>query len=288
MDRQWVLEFYGHKGSQQYGCFSNFSDHGFEFCIPEEFCAIDLKPTERIVWCAFSEMAIMLCKAAAMGDYDSFMKIATSRDASPQKIKSLGRGVQYWDEGIWDKIVCSVAYEVVYQKFLKVKGLKEILVATEDWVIAEATSNDVNWGIGLDIGDKRTQDPKLWQGANMLGWALMMARQSLRGAMAVPDVATVVEVPTVSLPPKEPSKLTEQEKEFMKLVKKVRDIVKLDDAHASGKPLDKMQVEKLKSKDCVLSELRALVTRLPSESQCLTNNKDVVDRWIRRCSGIAA
>jgi len=36
-------------------------------------------------------------------------------------------------------IECSVAYEVVYQKFSKIARLKETLLATEDWVIAEAT-----------------------------------------------------------------------------------------------------------------------------------------------------
>lgn len=244
--------------------------------MPEEFCGIALSPQERIVWCAFSEQAIMLCKAAAMGDRDGFVRIVTARDATPAQIKRLGRQVQGFDDGLWAEIECSVAYAVVYQKFSKVKGLKEILLATEDWVLAEATSNDRNWGIGLDKGDTRTQDPKLWQGTNMLGWALMMARQTLRGTKAAPDAAVFVEELAASLPPQ--SKLSEQEKEFLKVVKKVRDVVKLGDANASCKPLDKLQEEKLKNKHVVFAEMRALAACLPSDSKCLTNNKDVLER----------
>lgn len=177
-----VVEFYGHgwsNGAQ--ACFSNFfdqSDAPFNFELPAELCAVSLSLAERTVACECSEKAIMLCKAAAMGDRSTFNKIRES--CEPSQIKKLGRQVRGFDQDVWDTVVCSVAFEVVFQKFLKTPKLQPILLATGDSILAEATRNDVNWGIGLDRGDPLCRTPILWKGCNMLGWALMEARFALR------------------------------------------------------------------------------------------------------------
>lgn len=184
MGKSWVLTFYGHHSSQPYGCFSNFFSAPLVFVMPEEFCAFELSLEERTVECDFAEKAIMLCKAAAMGDCNSYHRIRMSKDP-PAAIKNMGRQVQGFSEEIWREIECSVAFEVVYQKFLNVEELQAKLLATEDWILAEATANDRNWATGLDQRDQRNHNPPQWQGSNMLGWALMEARKALRsGSLA--------------------------------------------------------------------------------------------------------
>jgi len=94
-------------------------------------------------------------------------------------VKALGRNVFPFEEVIWERVVCTVAVEAIYQKFSQNKGIRGELLETGDRLIAEATTNDRVWGIGLNVGDRRCQDPSQWKGSNLLGWALMEARGRL-------------------------------------------------------------------------------------------------------------
>ena len=58
--------------------------------------------------------------------------------------------------------------------------MRSLLLSTGDKIIAEATTKDEIWGIGIDVGDPRVQDQKQWKGINVLGFALMKAREQLR------------------------------------------------------------------------------------------------------------
>ena len=49
--------------------------------------------------CDFSEKAIMLCKAAVMGDAEKFHEIAKAE--KPYVAKQLGRQVRAFDEATW-------------------------------------------------------------------------------------------------------------------------------------------------------------------------------------------
>jgi len=177
-----VIGFYGHSAKAGgYRSFSNFFDQAdapFDFELPIELFDFPMAEKDRVVPCEFSEKAIMLCKAAAMGDQWSFDRIRVAKD--PSEAKRLGRGVWNFDDSVWTRIVCTVGFQVVYQKFLKTPSIRSILLGTGDKLLAEATRNDKNWGIGIDIGDSRVQTPSAWQGSNILGWALMEARSVLR------------------------------------------------------------------------------------------------------------
>ena len=180
-----VIGFYGHGcKAGDLGCFSNFFDQSscpFLFEMPAEFCGCPLTAEDRTVECAYSEKAIMLCKAAVMGDEASYRKIAALGPGSdPAQAKQLGRKVSGFDTQKWDAVVCAVAFEVVFQKFKQSRRLKRCLLQTGEKVLAEATKNDKNWGIGIDVGDPRVQRPSKWRGTNILGWALMEARTALR------------------------------------------------------------------------------------------------------------
>ena len=174
-----VFEFNGHVGDG--GCFSNFYDQSktpFTFEVPREWCNFELSDRERIVSCKFSEKAIMICKAAIMGDAEAFFMILQAKTAFAAK--RYGREVKNFDQVLWNRMVCAVAYLTVFEKFRQDPDLRGLLLATGGRVIAEATKRDAMWGIGLDIGDPRAKVPARWRGTNILGWALMEARERLQ------------------------------------------------------------------------------------------------------------
>ena len=179
-----VVEFYSHKHGP-YRSFSNFLEHeSFKFCIPEVCNSTDLTSSGRdaLVDIRFAEKAIMLCKASLMRDYVTYDRILCSQTS--QEAKALGRTVSPWDQDLWQRTVCRVAVEVVYAKFSLVTGLDQVLLSTGSRVIGEMTSRDANWGTGIDIAQPGSSEPSSWEGTNMLGWALMVARSYLRKNLA--------------------------------------------------------------------------------------------------------
>ena len=122
----------------------------------------------------------MSCKALVMGDKETFDKIQNSYD--PNQDKKLGRQVKNFSDNKWYNVVLDVAREECYQKFTKVPGLKKVLLDTGDALLAETTKNDDNWAIGIAIKDPRCKQPLMWSdsGNNILGWALMHARETIR------------------------------------------------------------------------------------------------------------
>ena len=47
------------------------------------------------------------------------------------------------------------------------------------WVLVEASPDDRIWGIGLAADNLNINNPHLWQGTNLLGFALMEVRSLL-------------------------------------------------------------------------------------------------------------
>merc|ERR1711879_660372 len=91
-------------------------------------------------------------------------------------------GVRNFDDKVWRSRLESIAYEVVLQKFGSSSELKKVLLDTGDAILAEAAPTDSIWGIGLPASDYRATDPDQWLGTNILGYALMQARKTLRGS----------------------------------------------------------------------------------------------------------
>ena len=86
------------------------------------------------------------------------------------------------DQARWDGAVCAIALAVVTQKFQSDPRLGAVLLRTGTCVLAEMTSRDCCWGTGVDIGGADEHRPERWPGTNILGWALMRARDGLRAA----------------------------------------------------------------------------------------------------------
>jgi ribA/ribD-fused uncharacterized protein len=176
-----LILFYGNKGTRgkdgEYSEFSNFFRHArsFEFHLPSYACHHGFPSS---VWCNFSEKAIMATKAALFQDLEILRKIDAADD--PFTCKELGRRVRNFDDKLWKRHLEETAFEVVRQKFAADRRLRDLLLSTGSAVIAEASPNDMIWGIGLNKKDKRAKDLAQWRGRNILGLSLMRAREHFR------------------------------------------------------------------------------------------------------------
>jgi len=195
--RQRVIPFYGDRIGNRFREFSNFYSDAppFQFELPD-FAQRKGWPTS--VECGFSEKAIMLTKAALMGDRESFDEVAIS--PNPKSCKALGRGVRNFKQELWDIHLEEVAFEVVKQKFENNPELCAVLLSTGSAILAEAAPNDSIWGIGLNISDSRSLDPDQWRGRNVLGYALMKARDYLRSRRVKEHVGTQSSSSSVAFP----------------------------------------------------------------------------------------
>ena len=71
------------------------------------------------------------------------------------------------------------------------------------------------------------------------------------------------------------SAFAEDEKEFLKLAKKLRDILKLEEKVKTGENLAPNQQDKINSKDLLLKEVTLLAGRLPGDSDVLEKTQDI-------------
>ena len=123
------------------------------------------------------EQYMMYKKALCFKDMEIANKILATEDVS--KIKTLGRLVTNYNENFWNGVRQIIIYNGLLAKFSQNEDLKEKLKATGNAIIAECAVRDKIWGIGLSMKDSKRLDMDQWKGQNLLGYALMMVRESL-------------------------------------------------------------------------------------------------------------
>ena len=141
------LRFYSHR-EEPYGCFSNFSPHGFDL---DGF------------WWPTSEHYFQAQKYIDTPYAD---QIRTAK--SPMIAARLGRSRKQPIRADWSEVKDDVMRRAVLRKFTTNTDIREVLLSTGDAILIEATSDDYYWGCGT----KGT-------GLNMLGKILMEVRQQL-------------------------------------------------------------------------------------------------------------
>ncbi|MFD5815119.1 NADAR family protein [Streptomyces sp. NPDC127038] len=131
---------------------------------------------------ATAEHWMMASKARLFGDAEAEERAVGA--SSPALAKKAGRLVRGFDEAVWERERFGIVVEGSVHKFAADPGLRTFLLGTEGRVLVEASPMDRIWGIGLAADDERAADPRRWRGANLLGFALMEAREQLRGPLA--------------------------------------------------------------------------------------------------------
>lgn len=124
-----------------------------------------------------AEHWMMAEKARLFDDVDMADKIASA--GSPKQAKELGRQVRGFDVSTWDANKRRIVEQGSFEKFRQNPPLRDFLLSTGDQVLVEASPVDRIWGIGLAGDDERAANPLQWRGKNLLGFALMTARDRL-------------------------------------------------------------------------------------------------------------
>ncbi|MGW0706970.1 NADAR family protein [Streptomyces sp. NPDC002643] len=127
---------------------------------------------------ATAEHWMMASKARLFGDTEAERKAVAA--ASPAQAKKIGRLVRGFDDATWERERFAIVVEGSVHKFAAHADLRTFLLGTGDRVLVEASPLDRVWGIGLAADDERAMDPARWRGPNLLGFALMAARERLR------------------------------------------------------------------------------------------------------------
>lgn len=125
-----------------------------------------------------AEHYMMAEKARLFGDQNILERILEA--SHPSQAKKLGRQIANFDYEVWNTRRFEVVVAGNVAKFGQNAQLKEFLLNTGQRVLVEASPVDRIWGIGMAQDDPQIENPDSWQGLNLLGYALMEARDVLR------------------------------------------------------------------------------------------------------------
>ncbi|KAH8594306.1 hypothetical protein B0O99DRAFT_490262, partial [Bisporella sp. PMI_857] len=128
-----------------------------------------------------AEQYMMYQKAILFNDQERAAAILET--TSPKTQKALGRKVTPFVNDTWNKNRERIVQDGSYYKFKNGKDsegrpLKERLLATGNRELVEASPMDRIWGVGF--GEKNAEKNRKSWGLNLLGKALMHARDRLR------------------------------------------------------------------------------------------------------------
>ncbi|MET9257153.1 NADAR family protein [Streptomyces sp. NPDC003717] len=127
---------------------------------------------------ATAEHWMMAEKARLFADPEAEARVLAA--GHPAEAKKAGRLVRGFDKEVWTRSRLGIVVEGSVHKFASAPDLRAYLLGTGDRVLVEASPLDRVWGIGLAATDEAAADPARWRGPNLLGFALMAARERLR------------------------------------------------------------------------------------------------------------
>jgi N-glycosidase YbiA len=133
---------------QPYGCFSNFSAHGFEL---------------DNLWWSTSEHYFQAQKFIGTNHLEEIRLAKT-----PKQAADMGRERTRPLREDWEQVKDEIMKKAVLCKFETHADIREILLATNDKLIIENAPGDYYWGCGRD-----------GSGTNKLGQILMEVREIL-------------------------------------------------------------------------------------------------------------
>lgn len=126
-----------------------------------------------------AEHWMMAEKARLFGDPEA--ERAAIEAANPALAKAAGRTVRDFDDSVWERERFEIVVRGNTHKFAAHLDMREFLLRTGSRVLVEASPRDRVWGIGMSAQNENAENPAAWRGLNLLGFALMEARERLRG-----------------------------------------------------------------------------------------------------------
>jgi len=124
-----------------------------------------------------AEKYMMVKKAELFNANDIKTKMLATD--SPRTVKALGRQITNFDNDLWDEHKLAIVTEGNYLKFSQNPELLAFMKSHADKQLVEASPVDKIWGIGLHPTDPLAEDEANWQGENLLGIAIMSAREQV-------------------------------------------------------------------------------------------------------------
>jgi len=143
------MTIYFYSVREEYGCFSNFSPHGF---------------TLKGQWWPTSEHYFQAQKFPGT-EHEQAIRQAKA----PKQAAEMGRERSRPLRRDWERVKDQIMLEAVRQKFQAHADIRDILLGTGDEELVENAPGDYYWGCGAD-----------GSGRNMLGKILMQVRAELR------------------------------------------------------------------------------------------------------------
>jgi ribA/ribD-fused uncharacterized protein len=125
-----------------------------------------------------AEHWMMAEKAHLFGDEETRKQILAADH--PKRAKELGRQVHGFNEDKWVNNRYNIVYNGNSHKFSQSDEYRNILLATGDKILVEASPVDQIWGIGLAEDDPDALDPLKWKGLNLLGFVLTDLKNDLK------------------------------------------------------------------------------------------------------------
>lgn len=179
--------FWGHtpKQGELVGnfCFSQWHE------LPFTVAGITYKTAEH--W-------MMANKALLFEDHKIYDKIITA--TTPAEAKELGRSVMNFDDQAWNTHRFDIVVQGNIHKFNQHPAFAKYLLDSGDRVLVEASPRDRIWGIGMGQNNDEIHNPDNWRGENLLGFALMGARDFLREHGHFDKMEAPVDIPWVAHP----------------------------------------------------------------------------------------
>ena len=125
-----------------------------------------------------TEQYIMYRKCKIFGDEEAASAILETND--PAKQQAIGQGANGFDSTIWNGMKQVVAYRGLLAKFSQNENLKQQLLDTGNAYLVECAHKDIIWACGIRLTEEERFDISKWRGQNILGFALMEVRNTIR------------------------------------------------------------------------------------------------------------
>ncbi|GGH27662.1 NADAR family protein [Sphingobacterium alkalisoli] len=145
-----------------------------------------------------AEHWMMAHKAMLFSDKKIFEKIINCD--KPGEAKELGRQVNGYNDLTWNKKKFDIVKLGNIHKFNQYPKFAEYLLKTENRILVEASPVDTIWGIGLSQDSSEIKNVHAWRGQNLLGFALMVARDFLNDFGHFSPLKNAIQTPWAKFP----------------------------------------------------------------------------------------